>query len=214
MPQGLTIFRINFLTYIFWEFLKIPVRDAFNFMTEKGELQGNMKLAKICIIPKAEALLSLIKSWRPINLLTGPHKLYSGVISLRLKKVIEKVTSRCQKAYSSYNCIHENRKATVITANTLTKKFYIDSGTPQGALSSPDYFKIAVEPLLIKILSSLIINLYALQFRLKETEPKPDKTSAFADDMDTFMETKSEALVELDSILENFGELFGLKIHA
>ena len=264
----------NKLLDTFWEFFKIPVRDAFNFMTEKGELHGNMKLAKIRIIPKAEALLSLIKSWRPISLLTGPHKLYSGVISLRLKKVIEKVTSRCQKAYSSYNCIHEglistyeniaksifqkksmalvlidfsrafdsiqhkylfdvlkffnfgdgiikmvktsltNRKATVITANTLTKNFDIDSGTPQGDLPSPDYFKIAVEPLLIKILSSLIINLYALQFRLKETEPKPDNTSAFADDMDTFMETKSEALVELDSILKNFGELSGLKINS
>ena len=107
-----------------------------------------------------------------------------------------------------------NRKATVNTANTLTKNFDIDSGTPQGDLPSPDYFKIAVEPLLIKILSSLIINLYALQFRLKETEPKPDNTSAFADDMDTFMETKSEALVELDSILKNFGELSGLKINS
>ena len=264
----------NKLIDTFWEFLKIPIRDAFNFMTEKGELHGNMKLAKIRIIPKADALLHLIKSWRPISLLTAPHKLYSGVISLRLKKVIEKVTSRCQKAYSSVSCIHEglistfeniaksifqqksmalvlidfsrafdsiqhkylfevlrffnfgegiikmiktsltNRKASVITGNTLTKSFDINSGTPQGDLPSPDYFKIAAEPLLIKILSSLVINLQALQFRLKETEPQPDNTSAFADDMDTFMEAKCEALGELNSILKDFGELSGLKINA
>ena len=91
----------------FWFFLRFPMTLAFNIMLENMELKGLMKNSKIRLIPKGEALLTEIKSWRPISLLTSPYKIFSGVISLRMKKVMDKIKSKCQKAYSNTSFIHE-----------------------------------------------------------------------------------------------------------
>ena len=212
----------------FWELIKWPLRDGINFMMEKGELTGTMRLAKIRLIPKGgDNKPTKANKLRPINILTSDYKLGSGALSLRIRKVIEKITSRCQKAYSSKSFIHEglitvyetmskaiyqnkslavilidfsrafdsvqhnylyevlsffnfgdgiinmiktclsNRAAAIINGSGLTESFPIDSGTPQGDLPSTDYFKIAVEPLLIKIICSLIIQMPLLNFNLK-----------------------------------------------
>ena len=259
----------------FWELIKWPLRDGINFMMEKGELTGTMRLAKIRLIPKGgDNKPTKANKLRPINILTSDYKLGSGALSLRIRKVIEKITSRCQKAYSSKSFIHEglitvyetmskaiyqnkslavilidfsrafdsvqhnylyevlsffnfgdgiinmiktclsNRAAAIINGSGLTESFPIDSGTPQGDLPSTDYFKIAVEPLLIKIICSLIIQMPMLNFNLKHDDKDPDEATAFADDMGGLIDTDPNILKELDKILKDFGILSGLNINS
>ena len=76
-------------------------------MFQKGKLQGTMRIAKIRLIPKGKDKPTKAKSLRPINVLNADYKLGSGALSLRLRKVIEKITSRSQKAYSTKSFIHE-----------------------------------------------------------------------------------------------------------
>ena len=259
----------------FWELIKWPLRDGINFMMEKGELTGTMRLAKIRLIPKGgDNKPTKANKLRPITILTSDYKLGSGALSLRIRKVIEKITSRCQKAYSSKSFIHEglitvyetmskaiyqnkslavilfdfsrafdsvqhkylyevlsffnfgdgiinmiktclsNRAAAIINGSGLTESFPIDSGTPQGDLPSTDYFKIAVEPLLIKIICSLIIQMPMLNFNLKHDDKDPDEATAFADDMGGLIDTDPNILKELDKILKDFGILSGLNINS
>ena len=54
----------------------------------------------------------------------------------------------------------------------------------------------------------------SLVFNLKQNEPEPDATTAFADDMCGLIETEPSSIRELDSILNDFGTLSGLNINA
>ena len=54
----------------------------------------------------------------------------------------------------------------------------------------------------------------SLVFNLKQNEPEPDATTAFADDMGGLIETEPSSIRELDRILNDFGTLSGLNINA
>ena len=93
----------------FWPLLRLPLLNGFNCMIRKGELLDSMKISLIRLIPKTNKdSYASIKSFRPISLLTSVYKLFSGVIDIRLKLVIDKITHRSQKAYSNTRLIHEN----------------------------------------------------------------------------------------------------------
>ena len=92
----------------FWKLLKGVMVKAANVIIQKGELHGILKYSKIRLIPKANSDLTKVKNWRPIGLLCSPYKLVSGVANNRLKKVIDKICHKSQKAYSSNYIIQEN----------------------------------------------------------------------------------------------------------
>ena len=92
----------------FWILIRKPMLKAFNFMIDKGELTKMMCVSNITLIPKGGKDLSKMKGWRPIASLTSMYKLFSGIVSLRIRKVIEKISVPCQKAYSKEFTIHEN----------------------------------------------------------------------------------------------------------
>ena len=106
---------------IFWDILKIPLLNGFKFMVNQNELQGLMRYGKIKLIPKKNADLSKIKSWRPIVCLPTIYKLFSGIVANRLKKVMDKIIVKTQKAYSKRYMIQENLISTYeIMAKTLS----------------------------------------------------------------------------------------------
>ena len=80
-----------------------------------------MRCGKIKLIPKKNADLSKITSWRPIVLLPTIYKIFSGIVANRLKKVIDKIIVKTQKAYSKRYFIQENLITTYeIMAKTLS----------------------------------------------------------------------------------------------
>ena len=92
----------------FWDILSLPLLRGFKEMINKKQLRGMLRCGKIRLIAKKNADLSKIKSWRTIFCLSTVYKIFSGVIDNRLKKVIDKINIRSQKAYSSKYTIQEN----------------------------------------------------------------------------------------------------------
>ena len=93
---------------IFWDILKIPLLNGFKFMVSKNKLRDLMRCGKIKLIPKKNADLSKITSWRPIFCLPTIYKIFSGIVANRLKKVMDKIIFKTQKAYSKRYMIQEN----------------------------------------------------------------------------------------------------------
>ncbi|MCP4054617.1 MAG: reverse transcriptase family protein, partial [Mesoflavibacter sp.] len=92
----------------FWDILSLPLLKGFKEMINKKQLRGMLRYGKIRLIAKKNSDLSKIKSWRSIFCLSTVYKIFSGVIDNRLKKVIDKINIRSQKAYSSTYTIQEN----------------------------------------------------------------------------------------------------------
>jgi hypothetical protein len=84
----------------FWYIFRKPLFDYANACYLSGMLTNNFRCAKIRLIPK-KGDTSLVKNWRPISLLNCFYKIISRVISLRLRKVMDKITHVGQKGFSS-----------------------------------------------------------------------------------------------------------------
>jgi len=83
----------------FWDFFKTPMLRLCKKCHEEQRLPIFLKTANIKLIPK-KGDTSKIKNWRPISLLNCFYKIISRVITLRLRKFMDKMTPICQKGYS------------------------------------------------------------------------------------------------------------------
>ena len=269
--DGIPMASINY----FWDLIKDTILLSFNFMANKGELRGMMNISRSNLIPKGgDKDLSNIKNWRSIGILTSTYKLYSGVISLRLKSVIDSIIHNAQKAYSDQYFIQEclinvyellsksnctntplasliidfsrafdtigntylksvlnfsnfgpkfvlmvsstfkNRKTCILTDCGLTQNFDNKLGIIQGDLPSPDLFKIAINPLIIKLCLSPTLKIpRSIPYNFNRDDNNVNVVSGFADDMENFMEVKAESLQKCYDILTNFGKMSNLKIN-
>ena len=260
---------------VFWELLKDITVLAFNSMFDKSKLKGLMNISKIKLIEKGgDKDFTKIGNWRPIGIQTSTYKLYSGVINLRLKSVIDKIIHPSQKAYSKEHFLHEclinifemisksnathsplasliidfskafdsishsyiesilkfsnfgpkfcslvsstlkNRKACIWTEFGITPNFDTVIGVIQGDLPSPNFFKVAVNPLIIKLCKSTVVKIpREIPYRFDRNTHKVPVVNAFADDMQNFMSPKPNVLQECYNILKNFGKLSNLRIN-
>ncbi len=90
----------------FWYVFRKPLFDYANACYTNGMLTHNFRCAKIRLIPK-KGDTSLLKNWRPISLLNCFYKIISRVISIRLRKVMDKITQVGQKGFSSIKYCQE-----------------------------------------------------------------------------------------------------------
>jgi len=84
----------------FWEYFKVPLLKLCKHSFDTGTLPLFLRTANVKLIPK-KGDTSKIKNWRQISLLNCFYKIISRVITLRLKKFMDKMTPICQKGYSS-----------------------------------------------------------------------------------------------------------------
>ena len=111
--------------------------------------------------------------------------------------------------------ILKNRRSCIITENGLTDFFDTILGVLQGDISSPNIFKVCVNPLLLKFCISVLIKIPPqLPFNFNVNINKVDISSAFADDINNFLEPTAIALQECYNILDKFGLTSNLKINA
>ncbi len=118
----------------FWGFFRFPLFQYAKTCYEKGQLTENFRSAKIRLILK-KGDLSLLKNWRPISLLNCFYKIISRVIALRLKRVMDKITSVAQKGISSTKYCQEVLIGVVDSIN------HINFRKKHGALLSLDIKK-------------------------------------------------------------------------
>ena len=260
----------------FWPLVRIPIFNAFKLFCRKGHLTGIHKTSKIKLIQKTgNKDFTQIGNWRPISVLSSIAKLFSGVVSLRLDKVIDKVSPIQQKAYSKqFNIIeclitiYENiqkaissktplgilildfskafdsishyfirrcfkffnfgenfinlvmtclskREACIVTeSGGFTENFPILSSVLQGDRPSPNFFKVCLAPLIIKIMINVRIS-FPIELSLSnsiDSAPSP-KCSAFADDFTGFYRPDPDNMISFHNILENFGEISNLRVN-
>jgi exonuclease III len=87
-------------------YLETPMIKCYKLWILSEQVLNNFGISKVKLIPKKNNLHN-IKNWRPISLLSVYYKIFSGIVAQRLKTVSDKITSDCQKAYSSSKNISE-----------------------------------------------------------------------------------------------------------
>ena len=102
---GMDGFSYNFIRKYF-HLLKFPMMSCYKFWIRDGKVSHNFAISKIKLLPKKDKLFN-IQSWRPIALLSCFYKVFSGVLSNRIKPIADIVNVLPQKAYSSERNIVE-----------------------------------------------------------------------------------------------------------
>ena len=90
----------------FWKYFRTPLLAYSLTCFNKKRLTPSFSTASLKLIPK-KGDTTLIKNWRPISLLNCTYKIISKAINFRLQKVVDTVTSRAQKGFTSSRLIQE-----------------------------------------------------------------------------------------------------------
>ena len=85
----------------FWRLIGKTITQATEIFVEKQKLNSFMDRGLIKVIQKGDTTGEDLKNWRPITLLSQIYKLISGVVAGRMKKLLTKLISRCQKAHQN-----------------------------------------------------------------------------------------------------------------
>ena len=85
----------------FWKFLGTTITQATEIYIEREKLNSFMDRGLIKVIQKGDTTGEELKNWRPITLLSQIYKLISGVVAGRMKKLLKKLISGCQKTYQN-----------------------------------------------------------------------------------------------------------------
>ena len=84
----------------FWDKMGTIITDSLNIFISRKELNAFLDRGIIKVIKKAGTTGEDFKNWRPITLLSQIYKLFSGIVALRIKPLLGKLISGCQKAYT------------------------------------------------------------------------------------------------------------------
>ena len=90
---------INEFYKIFWNDLKEPLVEGFNFSYDKRELSHSQRQSVITLIHKKDKDRLKLENWRPISLLNTDYKIVTKVIANRLKQVVPKLISITQTGF-------------------------------------------------------------------------------------------------------------------
>ena len=75
---------------VFWNKLKNIILESFNEAIKNGELSTSQKRGIITLLHKGDNRKDLT-NWRPISLLNTDYKIFSKVISSRIKSVLPNI---------------------------------------------------------------------------------------------------------------------------
>ena len=91
----------------YWTLIGPTIYHAQKIFIGEEKLNNFLETGLIKLLKKGGTKGEIIKDWRPITLLSQIYKLISGVVARRLKKLLGKLISGCQKAYQNTTNIGE-----------------------------------------------------------------------------------------------------------
>ena len=94
----------------FWKKICTSVVRSLNYGFQEGKLSVTQREGIITCIPKEGKPKQFLKNWRPITLLNTVYKIASGVISTRIKSVLNKLISKDQTGFLKGRYIGENTR--------------------------------------------------------------------------------------------------------
>ena len=118
----------------FWKYFRTPLLAYSHTCFNKKRLTPSFSTASLKLIPK-KGDTTLIKNWRPISLLNCTYKIISKAINFRLQKVVDTVTSRAQKGFTSSRLIQE------VLINVIETISYCNSSNSPAFLLALDQSK-------------------------------------------------------------------------
>ena len=127
-------FTVEFYMH-FWNDLKFVILNSFKESLRNGKLSDSQKLGVITCLPKPGKDKCFMKNWRPISLLNIDYKILAGVISNRLKTVLNSLISKCQKGFISGRYIGECTR----TVSDLIQ--YLNKNSKPGIILMIDFEK-------------------------------------------------------------------------
>ena len=95
---GLDGFTVEFYKF-FWRDIGPYLTRSLKYAISIGELSVTQKQGIVTLLPKPGKDSVYLKNWRPISLLNVDYKIFSGALSFRLKDVLNRIISKCQKGF-------------------------------------------------------------------------------------------------------------------
>ena len=93
----------------FWDKLRIPLLQNFQYCLERGELSITQRRGVITLLHKGKNLRrDVIKNWRPITLTNTDYKIFSKVIALRLQPVMADLVHSNQTGFLKHRSISDH----------------------------------------------------------------------------------------------------------
>ena len=120
----------------FWDDLKDPLMDCFNYSFEKGSLSFSQTKGIICLHHKGKGLSrDILGNWRPITLTNFDYKLLAKCMALRLNSCISKCIHSDQFAFIKGRHVGDLLREIDDILELGKKKF------PESIILSLDYAK-------------------------------------------------------------------------
>ena len=83
----------------FWDIVKRPLLDSFNFSYETGHLSISQRRGLIRLLPKKNKNPLFIDNWRPISLLNVDYKILTKLFAKRLKSILPGIIHPDQRGF-------------------------------------------------------------------------------------------------------------------
>ena len=107
---------------VFYCKIKKLLLGLYNFCLITGRLHISARRGIITLIPKKSRDLLLVKSWRPISLLSADYKVISKVISNRIKPTLNNILHQDQSGFMEGRNIATNIKRTQSVVDYATRR--------------------------------------------------------------------------------------------
>ena len=120
VSPGSSGFTADFFKF-FWRNIKQFVVRSANYSFDIGSLSIQQRLGIITLLPKGLKDKRYLANWRPLTLLNTFYKLISGVITERIKPVLDTIIHPDQKGFVSGRYIGEAVRTVYDTITTTTK---------------------------------------------------------------------------------------------
>ena len=95
---------------------------AINESFRKESLSSPQKDGLITLLPKGDKPRQFLKKWRPITLLNVSHKIASGCIANRIKRVLPNIIYSDQTGFINGQCISENTRLLYVIIHYTEKR--------------------------------------------------------------------------------------------
>ena len=131
---GRTGFTAAFYKF-FWSRISHLITNAINYCFQIKELPLNQTIGVICLLTKADKSPYYVGNLRPITLLSTFYKIISGILTQRIKPVLDSIIGTWQKAYLPHRYIGD------ATRNTYNIFQYAKNNNIPGIILLIDFSK-------------------------------------------------------------------------
>ena len=109
----------------FYSKIKNLLMEAYSYARKEGFLNISARRGLICLIPKREKNILLLKNWRPLTMLATDFKILAKILATRMKTVLPSIISESQSGFMESRQISTTIRTTMDILNSKKLKGYV-----------------------------------------------------------------------------------------